>query len=171
MKIRPVVPADVAGILDLFESVAAEQRWIATESGFDREQYREFISLSSRRSDDTVAFVALDGARNIAGHISAYREAGSDQWSLGMLVAKEHRRKGAGSALLQTLIDWAARTPAVPELYLEVFPHNEAALALYRRFGFVEKAYHKEQLLRRNGERWDTIEMMLAIHVMPPPKN
>ncbi len=87
-----------------------------------------------------------------------------------MLVAKEYRRLGAGSALLEILIEWAQKAK-VSELYLEVFPHNESALALYRRFGFLQRAYHKKQLLRRSGELWDTIEMVLAVRDIPPPKN
>ena len=162
MTIRPVRPRDVKQILALFEAVAAEGLWIGTEPDFNRALYTDFITSASRPTERTVAFVAENQARIILGQITAYRDPLSGTWSLGMLVLKPHRRTGIGSALLTTLIDWAKHT-GIPELYLEVFPHNEPALGLYRRFGFIQKAYHKNQLTRRNGERWDTIEMMLSL--------
>ncbi|GAC1656356.1 MAG: hypothetical protein NVS9B12_08010 [Vulcanimicrobiaceae bacterium] len=162
MNVRPALRGDVEAILDLYESVAAEELWIATEPGFNRELYVEFISTVSRRTETTVAFVAVDEKNAIVGEVSAYRDPDSDCWSVGMLVLKQYRRIGVGAALLTRVVDWAKRAQ-IPELSLEVFVHNEAALALYRRFGFVQKAYHKEHLVRRNGERWDTIEMVLKV--------
>ena len=54
--------------------------------------------------------------------------------SIGMSVAKTWRGQGVGSALMQACID-RAREARVHKLELQVFPHNEAALALYRKFG------------------------------------
>ena len=160
MNIRPVLSGDVEDILGLFESVAAEELWIGTEPDFNREHYVDFITSASRRTENTVAFVALNDKQKIVGEINAYRDG--EEWSLGMLILKPYRRIGVGSALLTTLIVWAKKAD-IAELHLEVFPHNEAALGLYRRFGFMQKAYHKHQLVRRNGERWDTIEMVLKL--------
>ncbi len=52
-------------------------------------------------------------------------------------VAAEHRRNGYGARLLQGLTDKAKETGA-ETMYLEVRVSNEAAQALYRRFGFSE---------------------------------
>jgi ribosomal protein S18 acetylase RimI-like enzyme len=46
---------------------------------------------------------------------------------------------------------------------LGVFPHNEAAIALYRKFGFVDEGRRSEHIRRTNGERWDLIEMGLLL--------
>lgn len=94
--------------------------------------------------------------------ITAYRDPHDLKWGLGMLVLPSYRRLGLGSALLQHLIDWA-QSAGIDALYLEVFPHNEPALALYRRFGFAQEAYHQKRLTRKNGEQWDTIEMVLTL--------
>jgi ribosomal protein S18 acetylase RimI-like enzyme len=42
---------------------------------------------------------------------------------------------------------------------LLVFPHNERALALYRKFDFVEIDAQAAQIARRSGEAWDAILM------------
>jgi RimJ/RimL family protein N-acetyltransferase len=38
------------------------------------------------------------------------------------------------------------------KLSLSVFPHNEAAIALYRKFGFEEEGYRRKQMRRASGE-------------------
>ena len=44
-------------------------------------------------------------------------------------------------------------------LSLHVFPHNEAAIALYRSAGFVEIERFERDVTRQTGEVWDTIFM------------
>src|SRR5215210_4924280 len=61
-------------------------------------------------------------------------QIGSDSASSGW---QSHGR-GVGSALLAAAIE-KAREDGLHKLALEVFPHNEAAIALYRKFGFVEE--------------------------------
>jgi len=51
-------------------------------------------------------------------------------------VAKDARRRGAGSALVAVALADAARTGAVAA-HLEVRASNAAAIALYTRLGFV----------------------------------
>jgi len=110
----------------------------------------------------TVAFVAVSHKNKIIGEITAYRDPEDNKWSIGILLHKLYRRRGVGSALLQRLIVWA-RGAGIDALYLEVFPHNEAAIALYRRFKFAQTAYHTNRLTRKSGEQWDTIEMALKL--------
>ncbi|HET8741860.1 MAG TPA: GNAT family N-acetyltransferase [Gaiella sp.] len=43
-----------------------------------------------------------------------------------------------GTALVAAAIEWA-RVRGLHKLTLSVFPHNDAAIALYRTFGFVEE--------------------------------
>jgi RimJ/RimL family protein N-acetyltransferase len=46
---------------------------------------------------------------------------------------------------------------------LSVFPHNEAAIALYRKFGFREEGRRVEHIRRASGELWDLIDMGLLL--------
>ena len=79
-----------------------------------------------------------------------------------MLVAREWRGRGVGSALVAAAID-RSRERGLHKLCLSVFPHNEAAIALYRKFGFEEEGYRRKQLRRANGELWDLIDMGLLL--------
>ena len=58
--------------------------------------------------------------------------------TLGIAVAADHRGRGVGSALLAEAIVWA-RSVGVEKLVLSVYPHNTGAIALYRKFGFVQE--------------------------------
>ena len=79
-----------------------------------------------------------------------------------MTVAREWRGRGVGSALLAAAIDWA-RAQGLHKVSLSVFPHNAAAIALYRKFGFVEEGRRVKQFRRASGELWDAIDMGLLL--------
>jgi RimJ/RimL family protein N-acetyltransferase len=51
----------------------------------------------------------------------------------------------------------------VHKLSLEVFPSNEAAIALYRKFGFVEEGRLRSHYRRQSGELWDVLVMGLLL--------
>jgi RimJ/RimL family protein N-acetyltransferase len=55
----------------------------------------------------------------------------------GMYVAPEHRKVGVGSMLLEHALPFAWRSLGVAQVNLGVHTDNSAAIALYRRFGFV----------------------------------
>ncbi len=67
-----------------------------------------------------------------------------------------------GTALVAAAIEWA-RAYGLHKLALSVFPHNDAAIALYRKFGFVEEGRLVRHVRRADGQFWDLIEMGLLI--------
>ena len=81
---------------------------------------------------------------------------------VGMLVDANWRGRGVGSALVQAGIDWA-QEQGLHKLSLEVFTTNTAAIALYRKFGFVEEGRRVKHYRRASGELWDAILMGLAL--------
>jgi len=81
---------------------------------------------------------------------------------IGMAVAQDWRGRGVGSALLETAIAWA-REQRLHKLSLDVFAHNERAIGLYRKFGFVEEGRRVKHYRRQSGELWDALEMGLLL--------
>ena len=63
---------------------------------------------------------------------------------------------------MQAAVQWA-REQGLHKLSLSVFPHNTAAIALYRKFGFVAEGRRIEHYRRTSGELWDLIEMGLLL--------
>lgn len=146
--------------MDLTEVIAGEGRWIATEAGFDRVERRKRFSEGL---DDPKrgSFVADAGGR-IVGSAGVGRDADAIPAELGMMVLAEWRGKGIGTGLLEACIEWA-RSSGTHKITLEVWPHNEAAIGLYRKFGFVQEGYQTKHYRRRNGELWDSITMGLLL--------
>lgn len=58
---------------------------------------------------------------------------------IGMGIDDRHVGKGLGTALLAALVDAADNWLNLRRLELTVFADNQAALALYRKFGFEEE--------------------------------
>jgi putative acetyltransferase len=139
LVVRPAVPGDAASFFELWQAVVAEGRYVRTETikTSVRHYRRRF-----RRSwtSDEAEIVAVDGSR-VIGHLNVSREESPATWhvaSLGMSVAADRRGQGVGTALLDECIRWA-RLFDVEKLALSVYPDNERAIGLYRKFGFVEE--------------------------------
>jgi len=153
--VRPAVPGDARAMAESFAAVAEERDGIATEPPVDIE---ERAALFARSMDGSV--VAVAGGRIVGFlHVEASRHGFGD---FGMLVDRDWRGRGVGSALIQAAIGWA-RSQGLHKLCLEVFAHNAAAITLYRKSGFVEEGRRVKQYRRANGELWDSIIMGLAL--------
>jgi RimJ/RimL family protein N-acetyltransferase len=152
---RPARDDDRVPLARLFAAVAEERDGIASEPPVDIE-----ARAASWRLDGTI--VAVAGAANeIVGsiHIDASVHGFGD---IGMVVARDWRGRGVGSALMGAAIDWG-REHGLHKISLSVFPHNAAAIALYRKFGFVEEGRLVKQFRRQSGELWDTVKMGLLL--------
>jgi diaminopimelate decarboxylase len=139
VEVRPARPADAVGAFDLILSVAAERRFIRTEAPRRtvRQQRRRFRRSWDRHHAD---IVAVAGSQ-VIGHLGLGREdhpVSGHVASIGMAVARDRRGRGVGAALMAEAIRWA-RWAKVEKLTLTVYPHNERAIRLYRRFGFAEE--------------------------------
>jgi putative acetyltransferase len=86
--------------------------------------------------------------------------------TLGIAVAEDLRGRGIGSALLAEGIRWA-RAHAVDKLVLSVYPHNVGAVALYRKFGFVQEGRLARQSRKSYGDE-DEILMGAWLATDPP---
>lgn len=138
-RVRPSHPGDARSFRELFRGIVAEERFIRTESVRRRAgHYRKQLTRSW--GHDQASIVAVAG-RRVVGHLSISREehpVNRHVASIGMMVAPDWRRRGVGAALMDEALRWA-REMRVEKLALTVYPDNEAARALYRRFGFVEE--------------------------------
>jgi RimJ/RimL family protein N-acetyltransferase len=151
--VRPMAEADRRPLAVLFAAVAAERDGIASEPPID---------LEARAAGWTVeGTLVADAGGELVGSIHLERSR-HGYAELGMAVARGWRGRGVGSALLAAAIEWA-RAHDVHKLSLAVFPHNEGALALYRKFGFVEEGRRVKHFRRQSGELWDAVEMGLLL--------
>jgi putative acetyltransferase len=85
---------------------------------------------------------------------------------IGMAVARHAQGQGVGNALMAAIVDWADHWAQLLRLELTVYTDNDAALALYRKFGFAHEGTHRAYALRE-GVYVDA-HCMARLHPKPP---
>ena len=165
-RIRHAEPSDADQLTRLADAVSAEpEGWLISVAGEWRSAGDERRFLKAlRRYPHAAVFVAESDDGVLIGRLSVGRDphpASTHVADVGLMVAMGARRQGVGTALLQAAVDWARETD-VRKLELHVFPWNEAAIALYDRFGFEREGYRKRHY-RRGGEYVDAILMAYEV--------
>ena len=131
--IREMTAADVATVADL-EELSFPEPWPAAV--FDKE-----LALPRR-----VYLVAEEEGR-VVGYGGMMLVEG-DAHVMTIAVHPEHRRRGAATRLMLALIE-AALARGAANLTLEVRVSNDAALGLYRKFGFsavgLRPGYYRDE--------------------------
>lgn len=75
-----------------------------------------------------------------------------------MTVRDDWQGKGAGTSLMQAMVDLADKWLNLSRLELEVYTDNEPAIRLYKKFGFVVEGTLR-QFAYREGEFADVYSM------------
>jgi putative acetyltransferase len=160
VTIRAARPADARSYLVFWTAVVEEGGHVRTErvTTTVRDARRRFRDA---RGDREVHVVAVDAGGRVVGHVSVQREAHPvtrHVATLAIAVAAGARGRGIGSRLMAAAFAWA-RSVGVDKVVLSVYPDNEAAIGLYRRFGFVEEGRLARHSRRSSG---DEDEILMA---------
>ncbi|MBI3648133.1 MAG: diaminopimelate decarboxylase [Actinobacteria bacterium] len=139
ISIRPARPRDARSFLEFWRAIVEEGGHVRSESV--RHPPRVYRARFRRAWTGREAqIVAADGER-VVGHVFIQRDdhpITRHVATLGIAVAADLRGKGVGTALMSEALRWA-RSSGVEKVVLSVYPGNTAAIALYRRFGFVQE--------------------------------
>lgn len=158
-KIRAANDGDRVPLAAIFADVAEERDGIAAEPPVDVQRRAAAFDL-----DGTIV---AEAAGDVVGGIWIVGPFfGSGE--IAMLVARDWRGQGVGSALLAAAIE-RARERGLHKLSLSVFPQNTAAISMYRKFGFEQEGVRRKQLRRESGELWDLVDMGLLLETSEPP--
>jgi RimJ/RimL family protein N-acetyltransferase len=157
-EVRPSRAEDARPMAELFAAVAAERTGIASEPPVDIDERAAIFAAGVASAVGT--FVAVADSQIIG--LVRIKPSHHGFGDLAMLVDRDWRGRGAGSALVRAAIGWA-RAQGLHKLSLEVFAHNEAAIALYRKCGFTEEGRRPRQYRRASGELWDSVVMGLPL--------
>jgi RimJ/RimL family protein N-acetyltransferase len=160
VRIRRAEPGDADRLVALAREVGSEEEgWLITagewRSSSDERRYLKTI----RRHPDAAVFVAEENG-GIVGRLSVARDAhpaSEHVADLGLMVARDHRRRGIGAALMEAAEEWA-RGVGIRKLELHVFPHNRPAIALYEKLGYEREGFRRGHY-RRGRDFIDAILM------------
>ena len=138
LEIVPIGRQHIAGFHAALDSVAKERRYLALLEAPSFARTRRFVVDSLKTGAVHVVAVADD---KVVGWCDLRpRTAPTMRHSalLGMGVVTAHRGRGIGSRMLATTLELAL-VRGIRRSELIVRCDNAAAIALYRRFGFVEE--------------------------------
>jgi RimJ/RimL family protein N-acetyltransferase len=144
MQVRDATFEDCDAIGAGMKVVVDEGVWLATEEA-SAEQLSE-RHRTAILSGEPVFVLEDKGA--IVGCLGVESGIPGVQY-LGMWVLPSHRGRGGGRMLIEAAL--ADRADDVHKIELEVFPENEAAIALYRKMGFEEEGLRRDHYRRRDG--------------------
>lgn len=157
--VRDATSADFDGWRSVFAAVASEGLWIGAEEAPPAEYMRPRFE---RGIDDPKRLsLVADADGEVVGYLHGdFELAGVVE--LGMAIESEWRGRGIGAALLDRCITWSTEHGA-HKVMLQVWPHNSAAIALYKKAGFHHEGRLVRHWRRRNGELWDLLAMGLNL--------
>ncbi len=142
ITIRPVRVEDAEAVLDLFRALDEETKFMMLEPGERKTTFEEERNILQRilNAGNSMLFVAEDsGAGKLAGLLGA--QGGSfrrnhDTVHIFIGVRQAYAGQGVGRRLFEALEAWAVSWNA-HRLELTVMVHNQRAIALYNKMGFV----------------------------------
>ncbi len=159
--VRAATPRDARALAALGAEVAAEaEAWLPAGRWRTAGEERRQLRVLARNSAAAAVLVADAPGSGIVGRLTVMRDrqpACHHVADVGLMVAAAWRRRGVGRALLNAAEEWA-RDHEVRKLELHVFPHNEAAIALYDAAGYRREGYRRGHF-RREGRFLDAILM------------
>ena len=79
----------------------------------------------------------------------------------GLSVAREHRGRGIGRALVAALMDWAP-AHGIRRIEAHAWSNNPGAIRLYERLGFVQEVVRREAIVS-GGEVLDVVVLVRMV--------
>jgi RimJ/RimL family protein N-acetyltransferase len=168
VKIREVDESDVDRLLELHLALDRETAFMLVEPGersSDIEAERERIRNVRSRPNRTL--LVADVGDRPAGYVAVLggpyrRNRHAAHLVIGVLEA--FSGQGIGGALLDAAIRWAA-SAGIHRLELTVMAHNDRAIRLYERKGFLREGIRSRSL--RVGDTW--VDEVFMARLLPPP--
>lgn len=158
---------DAQELLDFLKTVGGETDFLlADENGIDGltlEGERDWITDTLNAPNTKMFLGVVDGEIVLVCDVrAAGRKRVSHTGGVSISIKRAYWSFGIGSIAMQAMIDFARSTNVLRSLSLEVHAENSRAIALYRRFGFLEVGRHKGRI--HVGERYyDEILMDLDL--------
>jgi RimJ/RimL family protein N-acetyltransferase len=163
--LRILAPADAEDFIELRrEALQQEPLMFAASPDDDRALSVSFVQQALRDTSTSATFGAF--SPDLIGIIGIRRDRNPKTshkarlW--GFYVSPSYRNSGVGAKLLSTALDFARQLTGVRQLHLSVSDRAEAALQLYKRFGFQTWGVEPNALFR-NGEFASEHHMILEL--------
>ena len=132
---------------------------------------REWLNLyeAGREEGTREGFAAVGGDGRFLGVALAFGiDRAEGELELGYIVCPEARGRGAGTAILRALTDWAFAEAGAARIRLVIDVENPASLRVAERSGYVREGVMRSTYFK-NGQRIDAVLMSRIASDPPPP--
>ncbi len=165
--LRNGTAADGQAALDNFILTHAETDNLLTypeETTLTAAQESEYLQAKAESPNEVEILAIVDGKVAGTAGINAVgtRYKLQHRAEFGISIAKAFWSLGIGQALTAACID-CARKAGYTQLELDVVADNASALALYKKFGFVEYGRNPQGFRTRNADYQELVLMRLAL--------
>jgi len=143
MTVREANEDDAEAIKNVVNSVASEKYYVVPERS--REDWDEAIREIKNRKGLIIVTQLDEKTVGMAHLVRGKFEKNKHVGFLGISILKEFRKIGIGTAMMKYIMEWARRQKGLEKVSLTVFSTNEAAINLYRTFGFQIEGMSKKQ--------------------------
>ena len=153
VTIRHTEPSDFEGVQSLYTQPSCYSgtlqlpypslsNWQARLANMGKDHYN-LVALIDNQIVGQIGMIIMDNPRR--KHVA----------NIGMSVSHQLQNQGIGTQLLEAIIDLADNWLALKRIELEVYTDNPAAIALYKKAGFVIEGTAKAYAFR-DGEYVDS---------------
>lgn len=163
VQLRPAVPADIPAITAIY---AVEVRELVNTYEYEvpgeAEMAQRMADITTRGYPYLVA--TIDGELAGFAYANSYRARIAYQWTVenSVYVDGRFQGRGAGSALMQALIEECTARGFRQMVAVIGEPANTASIRLHERFGFELIGVFRG-LGRKHGRWLDTVQMQRAL--------
>jgi len=141
--VREANEDDAEAMKNVVNSVASEKYYVVPERS--REDWDEAIREIKNRKGLIITAQVDERTIGMAHLVRGKFEKNKHVGFLGISIVNEFRGMGIGTAMMNYIIEWARRQKGLEKISLTVFSTNEAAINLYRTFGFQIEGMSKKQ--------------------------
>ena len=125
--------------------------------GWPAPEFAAFLNDPRR----TPSYIACDKKHKLAG-FAMLRIAEDEAELLTIVVGDKWRGRGVGAAIMAATLDDLTMSP-VERYFLEVEQNNSSAIALYKRYGFIEVGTRKGYYKTGDGKNATALIMRLDL--------
>ena len=128
------------------------------------EQQREWIN--SFNNCDTGFLAIAESKLKMVGiiHFEVMKKKKvSHSGEFALAIHPDFHKQKIGSELLQQLVLWAKQNPKIEKVILNVAEHNQKAIDLYKKFGFVTEGVNIKAVKQPDGQYTNNVQMALFV--------
>lgn len=166
LMIRPAQAEDASNLLALLSQLQGESTTFMVAQDYeeiDGLTQAENIDFLQTTTNNVILVVASDTGE-LFGLISAAALPGRPrQAEIGVAVLQAYQGMGLAQALVEELLNWATSFSTVDVLRLTVQAHNQAAIHIYEKFGFVRDEAENHNVLNNVGDTVAAFDMVLQL--------